>query len=348
MAYLRARRSIKIAPGFKVNLNKRSVGLTVGGRGAHYSINTAGTRTRTLGAPGTGLSIIDRKYAKTAAKPRAATNRPAPTSTPASSGHGKTHAGMFASHHERAYAKALTRLRKGDVTAALALLDEAISSDTKHEAIAAHLISAIARYKAGDLEAAVTQLEPIVSTHGHVDDDPLFARYELPDGYASFDVPIQQLEAKGGAYGLGPVFLLVSAYDQLRRTKQAAGVMQKLVTDEPTVPQWALIVLCELYQALDDWDEIIHLVGQFHITNVDDGTLMLRNYQAIAMANSGLEDAALETFKDCLRSAKRDPGLLRMARYSRAQIYLNAGQKVQAKRDLSRLYSDDPGYRDVE
>jgi hypothetical protein len=33
MAYLRARRSVKLGPGVKLNLNKRSVGLTVGTRG---------------------------------------------------------------------------------------------------------------------------------------------------------------------------------------------------------------------------------------------------------------------------------------------------------------------------
>ena len=59
MAYLRARRSIKVAPGFKVNLNKRSVGVTVGTRGAHYSVNTSGRRTSTVGLPGTGLSIVN-------------------------------------------------------------------------------------------------------------------------------------------------------------------------------------------------------------------------------------------------------------------------------------------------
>lgn len=163
-------------------------------------------------------------------------------------------------------------------------------------------------------------------------------------------MPIQQLEATGGAHGLGPVFLLVSAYNQLGQTEQAAGVMQKLVADDESqnIMPFVLMVLCELYQAMDDWDEIIHPVGHFQITNIDDGTLILRTYQALAMANSGLDDAALETLKDCLRSTKRDPGLLRNARYSRAQIYLKTGKKAFAKRDLSRVFSEEPTYRDVE
>jgi hypothetical protein len=52
----RFRKSIKIAPGVKINLNKKSVGLTVGGKGAKYTINSSGRRTATVGLPGTGLS----------------------------------------------------------------------------------------------------------------------------------------------------------------------------------------------------------------------------------------------------------------------------------------------------
>lgn len=53
---LRFRKSIKIALGLKINLNKDSVSATVGKRGAHYTINSKGKRTASVGIPGTGLS----------------------------------------------------------------------------------------------------------------------------------------------------------------------------------------------------------------------------------------------------------------------------------------------------
>ena len=55
----RFRRSFKIAPGLKVNFNKNSVGLTAGTRGAHYTINSKGKRTKSVGIPGTGLSYTE-------------------------------------------------------------------------------------------------------------------------------------------------------------------------------------------------------------------------------------------------------------------------------------------------
>jgi hypothetical protein len=52
---LRFRRSLRIAPGVKVNLTKTGLGLTLGPRGAHYSVHSSGRRTRSVGRPGTGL-----------------------------------------------------------------------------------------------------------------------------------------------------------------------------------------------------------------------------------------------------------------------------------------------------
>lgn len=53
---LRFRKSIKIAPGLKFNINKKSVGLTFGGKGFSHTINSSGRKTTTVGLPGTGLS----------------------------------------------------------------------------------------------------------------------------------------------------------------------------------------------------------------------------------------------------------------------------------------------------
>lgn len=53
----RFKKSFKIAPGVKLNINKKSFGLTIGKRGAHYTINSKGKRTTSIGIPGTGLSF---------------------------------------------------------------------------------------------------------------------------------------------------------------------------------------------------------------------------------------------------------------------------------------------------
>jgi hypothetical protein len=53
---LRFRKSLKIAPGVRLNVGTKGMGLSVGGKGFRYSINTSGRRTTSIGIPGSGLS----------------------------------------------------------------------------------------------------------------------------------------------------------------------------------------------------------------------------------------------------------------------------------------------------
>ena len=55
---LRFRKSIKLGGGAKLNINKKSVGMSVGGKGARYTVNSSGRRTKSVGIPGTGLSYV--------------------------------------------------------------------------------------------------------------------------------------------------------------------------------------------------------------------------------------------------------------------------------------------------
>lgn len=55
----RFRRSVKIAPGVKLNIGKKSVGISVGTRGARVSANSQGHRTASAGIPGTGVSYVE-------------------------------------------------------------------------------------------------------------------------------------------------------------------------------------------------------------------------------------------------------------------------------------------------
>ena len=50
------RKSIKIANGLRLNVSKSGVSLTAGKKGMHYTINSKGKSTASVGLPGTGLS----------------------------------------------------------------------------------------------------------------------------------------------------------------------------------------------------------------------------------------------------------------------------------------------------
>lgn len=79
---LRFRKSIKIAPGVKVNLNSNSVSTTIGTKSAHYTINSKGTKTVSANIPGTGLSYTSSSGKNR--KPKQGNNSPSKSSSSAS------------------------------------------------------------------------------------------------------------------------------------------------------------------------------------------------------------------------------------------------------------------------
>lgn len=52
----RFRKSVKIAPGVRVNLGKKSSSVSFGGKGVSHTVSSTGRRTTSVGIPGTGVS----------------------------------------------------------------------------------------------------------------------------------------------------------------------------------------------------------------------------------------------------------------------------------------------------
>jgi len=63
---LRFRKSKKILPGVRLNVNKGSLSLTVGPKGLRKTFSTTGRTTTTVGLPGTGISYTETSGAKKA------------------------------------------------------------------------------------------------------------------------------------------------------------------------------------------------------------------------------------------------------------------------------------------
>ena len=62
----RYRKSIRLGKGVRININKNSVGISAGVKGARVSLNSKGRTTTTVGIPGTGISYVhtDSVYSK--------------------------------------------------------------------------------------------------------------------------------------------------------------------------------------------------------------------------------------------------------------------------------------------
>lgn len=81
---LRFRKSVKIAPGVRLNISKKSVGISAGVKGYRKSINSSGRVTTSIGVPGTGVSYVKTENLKSKKK-KTASNRASSTAAAANS-----------------------------------------------------------------------------------------------------------------------------------------------------------------------------------------------------------------------------------------------------------------------
>lgn len=81
---LRFRKSVKIAPGVRLNISKKSVGISAGVKGYCKSINSSGRVTTSIGVPGTGVSYVKTENLKSKKK-KTVSSRVSSTAAAASS-----------------------------------------------------------------------------------------------------------------------------------------------------------------------------------------------------------------------------------------------------------------------
>lgn len=68
----RFRKSVKIAPGVRVNFGKKSTSVSVGGKGYRKTFSSTGKVTTSVGIPGSGLSYVTTENTK---KKQSGTNK---------------------------------------------------------------------------------------------------------------------------------------------------------------------------------------------------------------------------------------------------------------------------------
>lgn len=54
----RFRKSVKVAPGVRMTVGKKSASVSIGTKGARRTFSTTGRKTTTVGIPGTGISYV--------------------------------------------------------------------------------------------------------------------------------------------------------------------------------------------------------------------------------------------------------------------------------------------------
>jgi tetratricopeptide (TPR) repeat protein len=314
----RMRKSIKLAPGVRLNVSKSGVGASVGGRGGRYSVHSSGRRTISAGGGVIPGAYYQKSVGGSGSRQSEAPAAPVTPKKP----------GLFAPKGEKELYKAV---KSQDIPAMKRVGDQHPDFRLASYSLAGLLILTDEPAEAERLlgDAFATGGDPgadkFISTY-------LFTRLELSIAKGvTAELPINR-----DAVGLA-LAELKQEHDDI---PGAIDVVEQL---EPTT--YSAVSLAELYAQTGRWDYVIELTEG--IKNEDDAAALLCVFRGQAFREQGFHDAAHEALKEALRARSRAAPIRHLALAERAQNYLTQGKKGMARKDLERILAEDSGYEGV-
>jgi tetratricopeptide (TPR) repeat protein len=327
-------RRVRLALGITLNLSKTTASLSLGPRGAKYTISPRGNRA-TAGIPGTGLfySVHDRSRS----------GRGGASPAPKVAKRDRLSLGFFqrlmTPAEERRFVDGIRALNDGDQEAALYALEE--SGDLPDAAWMAGMI----RLRLENFDQAKTHLLHVLDQLNEL--GGLFAKYDIA---AEASLPItKDVFAHIFPRERGTRLALAEIAQLQGRAEDAYFHLDKLLVLDPADP---VVLLSFVELALDNTDDLEAMervvsltAGVINTTPVDTATLL---YRGRALAALNMPDGAISVLTLANRRRKDRPDeLMRQIRYDRAVLYDQVGRRAQARREMERLYAEDSDFEDV-
>lgn len=326
----RVRKSFKIAPGVRMTVTPKSIGLSAGVKGARVSANSSGRVTRTLGIPGTGISHVSSSSSRSGARTpvnaghsrAAAISAPAPTTKAATPG-------LFAPKWEKELHRALiAKPDVGELARVGAQFEQARPIAALFEAVRGAI-------PAGEYRRGAELAGWLFGSAYDPAKDPFVTKY-LPDH--GFRLAIAEGIEVALPLDRDYIGLMLAELHQVTGNLEAAvDVVEQLEPSTVTA-----VSLAELYAEQERWDDIVDLTEG--LTNEDEAATFLLIQRGIAFREQGFPDAARESFKEALRIRSRPAELRQRALIERGLTYLSEGKRSMARKDFERVLSENSAY----
>lgn len=337
---IRFRRTLKIAPGLHVNFNKNSTSLSLGPRGAHYTMSSNGRRTVSAGIPGTGLyayqsvkpnNSATRSTSSVAANAQESFTGPVPKPTLFARGYEK----KFFLFLNDIYGQATAPEHKIVVGKANALRDQ-------YPELIVPLNILTFLYTLNDEESSDKLFDmgkSLWDDKANAFSDPMVVKYfkgirpvtQITAGVSAREVLNQQ------QFGL----IWVEVLQSLEKYDDALAVLHELNPD-----QIVAVSMADIELSLKDYDAVFETTNE--ITNEDEVTAILLVQRGIAFREQGHFEASLECFRQALAKRSRDQQMLNRAHLERAITYKKMAKSAQARKDLELVLAHEPGNEDIK
>lgn len=324
----RYRKSFKVG-GVRVNLNKKSVSVSSGGKGMRYTVNSRGRRTTTVSAPGKGFSYSASHGGRSgtrAANPRQTRAAGSGASRPAA----PRKPGMFAPKAEKAlYAALQSSLADEGPDSWMPQFD--LAAAKPRYAFAAHALAGLTASRLGTDWA----LNHLLAAHRETADpttDRFLTRYGIAAG--------MQLKFTGGITQDVPlsrelIGLVLAGMLSNRGDIQGAFDVVDSLRETPATR----LELAELALQTGQPQRAVELTD--NVTNTDDLAVATLAVRATALRQLGHLDAAFETTKEGLRYPSRARGARHQVRIARANTLLALGKRPAARKEADRVLAED-------
>jgi tetratricopeptide (TPR) repeat protein len=329
--------------------------VSVGVKGAHYSIGSTGQHV-SVGIPGTGVYFRQKVGGKKQKQSQSAAAESGVTSQ-ASHRHAAVEApalvavakpGFTASASEKNFYQGTIAYQQADYQKAhdyfRPLIDDAVIAND------ALLMGALSGSYTNQYDEAIDMLEVLLaSEQSPLPGEPgsLILKY-LPD--STIKVPLTQFSMWERPLDMSVVpFVLADLLRAQNRMDDAIDVLVDLYEQMNHFDLLAL-VLADLYTYEGRYDDLYKLLSSTvdGLQNEDDPTMELLYYWAVALTVKEMYEAAGEVYKQALaKTSGRNPELIKVLQYGRADLYEREGKKADAYRYFAKLMAADPGYYDV-
>ncbi|ROP44673.1 DUF4236 domain-containing protein [Pseudokineococcus lusitanus] len=331
----RVRKSFKLAPGVRMTVTPRGVGVSAGTRGARVSAHSSGRVTRTVGIPGSGISHTSttsgaRRTAKPKSSSSSAPGRARTVPGTAALAPVAASPGLFAPRWEKELHRAA--VKQADDVSRLVAVGQA---HPQARPVAALLEAIRGAVPAGAYEHARGLVAEVFASGFDPATDAFVTKY-LPGQVLDLEVAdgvTAELPLDRDAVGL----LLGELHQQAGDRSAAIDVVESL-----TPSTTAAVSLAELYAEGGDWAAIVELTDG--LTNLDEPSTYLLVQRGVALREQGHLTAAREALKEALRVRSRPPALRHRAWLERANTYLAENKRSLARKDLERVLAENSAY----
>lgn len=323
----RFRKSVSLGGGVKLNLNKKSLSVSAGPRGARYTVSSTGRRTTSVGVPGTGLSY------RTSAGPR---RRGTPHS-PSGTGHrlpgpAVVKPGLFAPTGRKKLYRGFTLAQAhGPTEVWTALFDDA--AEHPRQAIAAHTLGGVLAATVAP-DWALNCLSAVYRTPGAPDADPEVGPYATALSVTA-TVAGLHLSLPVGRLLVG---LLVSMLHEDR------GEVSEAQWATQSLPDCAVARLAQADLALRHGNREVAVAQTDGVTNTDDVTAMTLAVRAGALRALGQDGAAVLASREALRFPSRSVVARHRARFESGSAEATLGHTAKARTQFEKILAEDSTY----